>query len=380
MSKMKLHTVENEICKVHIVLDDVPPIQWAMAAAMFSRSNDGIETIIEKITPEKAESFMEKFYVGYSHESIGDLVDVKLFVEGIPFYVAAALEHHSAFRGQESSTRYIDFSKQKPAYSADKELYAQQIEFYLNATRQVKENILSHNQHNIPSAGPDASIHLRAISARAFDITRGLLPLGATTNVAWYGSVRSIKRHLAWLIAEFSYADKVGKYAQFILDSLREVYPESVEAVVRPANPWPMGEEFHYEMEGKLDFGSWRDLNRHRIGNHSFDLPMEDSHFSSWYGDRLTANGINPFDRPESIDLDSCYLGQEINVSYMCNKEQFEYVVKLRSKPTVHGSLRDFIQEQHQANDCWVDIDDTPDAGNFGYFVQRGNDTITIKS
>ena len=381
MGKMQFHTSSTEVCQVHIALDEIHPAEWGTAAAMFSRSNDGILAIADKVNHEKAERFQEKFYVQYGHSSIGDLTYVKLFVEGIPFYVAAALEHHSAFAGQESSTRYIDFSKQAPAYDADKELYAKQIDFYLHATEQVKENIHAHafNAGLIPEDKSESAVHNRAIAARAFDITRCLLPLGATTNVAWYGSVRSIKRHLAWLIDVFD-LEAVKPYARQILRALRDVYPESVEENPRAANPWPMGSDHAYKITGMLDFGSWRDLNRHRIGFHKFLMPSETSPFHPWYDKMLMEHGINIFNRPDSIDLNSTYLGNSDNVRYYLNEEQFEYVCKLRSKPSVHPTLRQLIQENYEDEMLDFEIDTTPDPGAFGYYLQRGNETILIKS
>src|SRR5690606_36451069 len=105
--------VDTQYCKIHIALEEHNAKEYGMLAAMFSRSKDGVLELVDKVQKEGASGrFMETYYVSYGHNSIGDLVDVKLYVEGIPFYIAALLEHHSQFRGQESSTRYIDFSNQ----------------------------------------------------------------------------------------------------------------------------------------------------------------------------------------------------------------------------------------------------------------------------
>lgn len=380
MNKMKFHSVETEVCRVHVALDDHNSQEWAMLGAMFSRSNEGVLALTDRAEKEGAAGkFLERYYVGYGHNSIGDLVDVKVFIEGIPFYVAAMLEHHSQFRGQESSTRYIDFSKQAPAYTADKELYDKQIEFYLHATEQVSENI---NAASFPWSDDKAerAVHSRAIKARAFDITRSLLPLGATTNVAWFGNVRAIKGHLAWLMTDCGYSETIAPYAQQILNALRDIYPESIEDKPRANNPWPMGAEANFGFNGQLDFGSWRDLNRHRIGHQSLHLPDGNGAFNSWYSNMLTKHNINPFDRPTSQSIDSCYLGENVQVNYTCNFEQFVYVCKLRSKASVHPTLRNLILESYMSEDATFAIDLTPDPGTLGYFVQRGNDTITIKS
>lgn len=379
---MKFHSVKSAICDVHVALDEVNAQEWGMLAAMFSRSVDGCEELVSKVKREGASGrFMETYYVGYGHESIGDLVDVKLFIEGVPFYVAALLEHHSYFRGQESSTRYIDFSNQRPAWTACEKTYADQINFYLHALNFVKERLLENAK--LPEDKKERGVHERAINARAFDITRCFLPLGATTNVAWYGSVRSIKRHLAWLLSDKSLPTEIIPYANQILATLRDVYPQSVEENPRPSKPWPM-EGGEYAFYGTLDFGSWRDLNRHRVGEHIFLLPHKEAAFKGWYRDTLAKFGIDVQSRPASHDIDSLYLGQAINTTYRVpDDDQYRYVAKLRSKTSVHPTLREFVHKNVVNVDMPFkagEIDYTPDPGAFGYFYQRGAETILVRN
>lgn len=371
---MNLHKHEGKYCQVFVGYDETTAEQWAMLAAMFSRSNSGVETLVDRVTRTDGHDFMSKFYVGYGHASIGDLCDVKLFIEGVPFYVACQLEHFSRFRGQESSTRYIDFSKQPAAYTADQEVYKKQIEDYLEAFNIVASNL---------KRGRDLDLQEhRAVNARAFDICRGLLPWGATTNVAWYGDIRSIEQHLAWLISDRNInrdCTYIGSYVRDIWDALHEVYPSSIRDLkkVPIVNNYPSGEPV-MTLTGDLDFGSWRDLNRHRVGSSVINMRYARP-INWWYTGMLAKHGV-PI--PEPVDqtdgsIDQRLLGQNVWFEYnFLDEEHAEYVLALRSKPSVHPTLRYLVQGRSGWN---YKIDTTPDPGAFGYFSIRGNQTILIE-
>lgn len=380
---MKLHKHESKICNVYIGYDTASAEQWAMLGAMFSRSVDGVEELVTKVTADKSASFMQQFYVGYGHESIADMADIKVFVEGVPFYVACMLEHFSRFRGQESSTRYINFAKQKPAYDADVETYNEQIATYLSAVEKVTENLLKHNSDRENRS--DGSI-VRAIKARAFDICRSLLPWGATTNVAWYGDIRTITQHLAWLISSSNPSREVTNikpYVEQIYKAIAEVYPSSVKMLedirVVPAYPYPESPESNVfgASNYPLDFGSWRDLNRHRVGCQNVFLQGMSSILHPWYVEMLDAHEVEwGHTIYPSPSINARLLGYVVPYNYYAYSHQFEYLCRLRSKPSVHPTLR--LNIQHFAERHGYTYDNTPDAGAFGFFEHRGSETILI--
>jgi Thymidylate synthase complementing protein len=371
---MEFARIENEICTVLIPVEEINPQIWATIAAMFSRSSDGVETIVEKVSADKAGKFLETTYVGYGHESIGDLVDVKIFVQNIPFPIAAMIEHHPYFRGQESSTRYINFATSKPCFGADATVYTQQIEQYLQAVEKVKEGLF---KADIEWGGSNHAMQQRAVAARAFDICRGLLPLAATTNVAWFGSIRSIKAHLGWM-QNFSWAKP---YADNIAAALNILFEKSMGDIKPRELQWTADDD-NYNIYGPLDFGSWRDLNRHRLGIHYFDwdemsvLPF-DGTFEGWYLDMLAAHDVVP-DVGFRADWKQCLLGHRVDFTYSMHNDQYRYVVKLRSKPTVHPTLRAKIIESTGSWGTHYDVDYTLDPGPFGFFLTRGKDTILV--
>ncbi|KKQ47386.1 MAG: Alternative thymidylate synthase-like protein [Candidatus Moranbacteria bacterium GW2011_GWD2_37_9] len=85
----------------------------AMLQALHSRSTGGIKKHLQVLEEKGADNFMERFYVGYGHKSIGDCGSATVFVEGVSMLAAKAIQDWRLYSGQEASTRYVDFSNQK---------------------------------------------------------------------------------------------------------------------------------------------------------------------------------------------------------------------------------------------------------------------------
>ena len=85
-----------------------------MLQALHSRSTGGIENHLQVLAEKGADNFMSKFYVGYGHKSIGDCGSVTVFIEGVSLLVCKAIQDTKLYSGQETSTRYVDFSQQVP--------------------------------------------------------------------------------------------------------------------------------------------------------------------------------------------------------------------------------------------------------------------------
>ena len=90
----------------------ITPEAEAMLQALHSRSTGGLSSHLKKLQEKGPTNFMQNFYVGYGHKSIGDCGTTTLFIEGVSMLVAKAIQDWPLYSGQESSTRYIDFSQQ----------------------------------------------------------------------------------------------------------------------------------------------------------------------------------------------------------------------------------------------------------------------------
>lgn len=364
------HKFEGEELGQIFIPNETDPQEYAMMGAWFSRSTDTVEDMVARVSQDGATKFLERFYVGYGHESIGDLVDVKIFLHGIPLYLAPLIEHYALFRGQESSTRYIDFSKQR-LYGPNQEQMKDQIDCYTRALETVTNTLMSINK-------PDDQVKINAVKARAFDICRCLLPLGAVTNVAWFGDIRNIKGHLAWMLNHHTWSQP---WVEHIYNSLKAVYPASMEkslADIRPRQPWVFDDAAE-AFKGNIDFGSWRDMNRHRVGSHRFYLPERRADFDPWYVDmfdQLDLDIYNYMKENTSTDPGTLLLGQQVPFHYVMPRSQAEYFVWRRSQMDVHPTLR--MKVQDFGAEIGLIKEKTDDVG-LGYIERRGAQTILHK-
>ena len=163
----------------------------AMLQALHSRSTEGINGHLQVLAERGADKFMSTYYVQYGHKSIGDCGVGVVFIEGISMLAAKAIQDSKLYNGQEASTRYIDFANQPflnpegtAAGTAIQENWRQ---FYLKAVKEMTEEL--PNRYPL-GEGEKEGFYNKAIAARAFDITRGFLPAGASTNIAWTTTLR----------------------------------------------------------------------------------------------------------------------------------------------------------------------------------------------
>ena len=94
------------------VIDDQHPEDLAMLQALYSRSPASVVTHLDKLKQSGSGKFMENYYVGYGHASIGDCGATTVFIEQVSMLVAKAMQDNPLYNGQEASTRYLDFSQQ----------------------------------------------------------------------------------------------------------------------------------------------------------------------------------------------------------------------------------------------------------------------------
>lgn len=59
----------------------ITPEDEAMLQALHSRSAEGVKSHLERLAKVGSGKFMESFYVGYGHKSIGDCGTITLFIE-----------------------------------------------------------------------------------------------------------------------------------------------------------------------------------------------------------------------------------------------------------------------------------------------------------
>ncbi len=389
----------------------INPEAEAMLQALHSRSSKGVDDHLGILAEKGSEKFMESFYVGYGHKSIGDCGTITIFIEGCSMLAAKAIQDWPLYSGQESSTRYLDFSTQPFLNPIEifgwkykrKDLacniLAEWRNFYTGALDEVKESLKKRFPRN---ACENESIYEKAISARTFDIMRGFLPAGACTNLAWHTNLRQAADKL--MLLRHHKLHEVRALANSIDSALQEAFPSSFghkkyeatenynEIVMRhnyfinkkigtnfgvvsdsihrvglerykyilesrpPKTELPkfLSELGTIQLEFLLDYGSYRDIQRHRSIIQRMPLLTTYFGFHPWYLDELPPlvreKAKNLIEKQEerikeisiSPEIIQYYLAMGYRVSNKITGSlpNLVYLVELRATRFVHPTLR----------------------------------------
>ncbi|MGH7249841.1 MAG: FAD-dependent thymidylate synthase, partial [Minisyncoccia bacterium] len=231
----------------------------AMLQALHSRSIGGLESHLKILSEKGPDNFMKNFYVGYGHKSIGDCGTASIFVEGVSMLVAKAIQDWPLYSGQESSTRYIDFQIQpfkNPAGTKEGEdILESYRKFYIEALEVTKSYLKTLFPMN---EGEKETIYNKAIAARAFDILRGFLPSGSTTNLAWTTNLRQA-------------ADKIMLLRQHPLEEVRNA-GDAIEKALQMAYPNSFGHKRYEETEKYNALWMKEDYYYHNKNSPAFEL------------------------------------------------------------------------------------------------------------
>lgn len=329
--------------KVSLFLTDASefdPGTLAMLQAFYSRSTMSIADRVRGMDSAAVAKSLERYYLGYGHRSIGQCGNFTMFFEDVSIFAAKAIENHPLFNGQETSTRYYDFSDRPWMLPIRNDEYESVMR---NAYATVLDQARAFYINEALADGQELTADLeRAAHARAFDLARCLLTAGHTTKVSWTTTFDTAEEHLRWManspsaelrniashMASMAHAkypnamphpdtyvnsvDTGLSYAEFFDDTygpvlvpythvssaLRTVmnYRETREleqgsAIFeelrsRPRGtrvPRTLGKYGRVFSNFEIDYGSFRDIHRHRSGAMSFPhYPMEPK-FHPWY-------------------------------------------------------------------------------------------------
>jgi len=452
------------------ITDHYTPDVQAMLQAMYSRSSSSILDRLPSNSDSEEEHRQKfgKYYTQYMHRSVGQLGSTTIWLEGVSLLAAKAIENHPLYNGQESSTRYIDFGKQ-PMVSTDPFITECQkilIQVYIIAVPATVDKLkMEFPYEGDPSDNGAYTKWENTIKARAFDICRGILPAGVTTNVSFTGTFDLINEHFGEMLYhpcqemreiankvidglaekysyaampkekllrnfsnvrhDFFYTNKhsfsinnisinFGKYAELTNDPMIGIAAAQLEFKDRDdfglcedlrnrakyqKIPNIRSKEILFKMSGLLDFGSWRDLHRHRNGFITMPLLTLDYGINQWYLDNLPMPISRAFknivksifieSQTSNIDpseLQYCIpIGLNVPVDYRCDFNQAMYIFELRSGKTVHQTLRklvnSWVEKTHAAfNSCGIEdlvIHNDPSEDNFT--LRRGEQTFNAE-
>ena len=381
----------------------------ARCCALFSRSHKPLDEQLKKATAEKSSEFARKYVVGYGHNSINDCGSICAAIERVSMIAAKFVEDYPLFNGQESSTRYIPFDVgefddvvESPFPEGDNRKLLQKdlMDFYRRAIPVQRAFIAKENGIEDLDSEP-ASVQ-RAVSAKSFDILRGFLPAGCRTQLAWVttfrqaamriemmlrhplAEVREIGRHLTdecikMYPGAFSGLEKDSHAAtadEYYTDDFWQAYhmpyfasetDVHMDGNFMNCSEWtnrhssknlPMREAL---MNGRvmitsaIDYGSWRDIHRHRNCSQVFPL-LEAVDFEQFYIENLApelqddAVDLVEFQAPLACSDHEYATQYAVPMGFKCmyiaewKLPQLVYVLELRSKPTVHPTVRKLIK------------------------------------
>src|SRR4051812_49966644 len=174
----------------------VPPEIQAYAMAKYSRSAQSMLESIEELSAQRAEEFLNTFYFQYGHRSIADLAHLVLAIEDISILAAIRVVDEPLWDGQERSTRYQPFKK--TGYFTPAELTGDALDEYTHAADDLfaayaalTDRLLAVLVEQVERPeGMDSKTFERTLRARAFDVTRGILPLATITSLGQVVSAR----------------------------------------------------------------------------------------------------------------------------------------------------------------------------------------------
>jgi thymidylate synthase ThyX len=415
------------------------PQVMAMIQAFYSRSPTSIEQKLAELggKEELIRDRIKTYYVGYGDDSIGDCGYFTVFIEGVSILMAKVIQQSQLYDGQEASTRYIDFQKMgyvDPLGRPD--ILELVLNFYIETLAKLKPFIRATYPWEGDAEDKKAiTIWERACDAKAFDIARGFLTPAMKTVLSWTTSFRNARDHLNETVV---YPTKEAKdVSEALYKALAEKYSSSFQAFKNwkspldesywdtPINglmfepsfsvtekgrytnnlilqyaskprqrliPLPLivNHNIRVRMNWELDYGSVRDLLRHRNMLQYLPTLEKQADWHSWYTNWLELANIDwKAFRVKWQDKIKTLHGSVFEQQYyvpMCGMVpvnmdmhlgQAVFLLERRSSRMVHPTLRnESLKAAKQLQACYPDLYLNIDTAEGEFFVNRGKQTI----
>ncbi|MGA2903307.1 MAG: FAD-dependent thymidylate synthase [Candidatus Korobacteraceae bacterium] len=198
------HEPATDVYAVH----GADPEVQAYGMAKYSRSALSMRESLAEINDQKAEKFLNTFYFQYGHRSIADLAHIAFAIERLSILAATVAVDEPRWDGQERSTRYQDFQKSGyyvPDFEEDalsRRLYRETIDHLFSEYRHFSEEMFRYLRERTPKPlEMKQEFYERTLRARAFDISRYLLPLATNTSLGQIVSARTLENQVSRLLS-----------------------------------------------------------------------------------------------------------------------------------------------------------------------------------
>jgi thymidylate synthase ThyX len=186
----------------------VEPEVQAYAMAKYSRSALSMKESLKEISEQKAEQFLNTFYFQYGHRSIADLAHIAFAIERLSILAAIELVDEQRWDGQERSTRYQNFKKsgyytaEFGADEAARQLYRETADFLFAEYTAISDEVFFALVARTPRPPEmEQAAYDRTLKARAFDVSRYLLPLATNTSLGQIVNARTLETQISRLLS-----------------------------------------------------------------------------------------------------------------------------------------------------------------------------------
>ena len=204
----------------------------------------GDESIDATVGLRRAEELYDRVFFEYGDDSVAQLGGVHLACEQASNVLTKILEWGRLMAYLEQSTRYIAYDSRlggRYRYYRDPEIMASALgaryisdmdrlfDVYTDMVREMND----YFRTRIPKSPTDSDfVYRQAVSAKAFDAVRGLLPAAALSNVGIYGTGQAYEALLVRMRAHP--LPEAREYSVMMLAELRKVIPSFLKRVDLP--------------------------------------------------------------------------------------------------------------------------------------------------
>jgi len=189
---------------------------------------------------ERAAQLYERIFVGYGDDSVAQLGGAHVACEWVSNVLTKVLQRPRLAAYLEQSTRYIAYDAPMPGggyrYYRDAELgpqYDAAMDALFDTYAAALPRVRGWVDSSYPRAdGEPPAARARAVSAKSFDLLRGLLPAASLSHMGIYASGQAYEGLILHLIGHP--LPEARRYGQLILAAVKTVMPSFVSRVERP--------------------------------------------------------------------------------------------------------------------------------------------------
>jgi thymidylate synthase ThyX len=188
----------------------------------------------------RAAELYERIFVGYGDDSVAQLGGAHVACEWVSNILTKSLQRPRLAAYLEQSTRYIAYDAPMPGggyrYYRAPELgpeYEAAMDALFGAYAEALPRVRAWVDETFPRAAdePEAA-RRRAVSAKAFDLLRGLLPAASLSHMGIYATGQAYEQLILHLMADP--LPEARAYGQMILEAIKATMPSFVSRVERP--------------------------------------------------------------------------------------------------------------------------------------------------